>query len=154
MFEILSTATLTAAQKHRIFQIWNEEYPAQIAYKDVGGFEEFLAKSNKHRHFIVEEPGGKIMAWLMIFEREQGNWFSIIVDGNAQGKGYGSRLIQCLKEAVPNVKGWAVDHDNYQTLSGRPYQSPLNFYRKHGFTVTGRRWDNGQLSSVMIYWEG
>ena len=58
-----------------------------------------------------------------------------------------------LKNDGDQLFGWAIDHDNDIRADGRPYPSPIAFYKKNGFVINNDlRLENEQLSAVNILW--
>ncbi len=126
---------LSQQQKEIITQLWNAEYPEQIKYENVAGFEAFLDRIAEHKHFLLFDENENLKAWLVSFNRENERWFSIIVDGSEQKKGYGTRLLNEVKLHESELNGWVVPDDNFLKTNGEKYLSPLEFYRKNGFTI-------------------
>ena len=90
----------------------------------------------------------------MTFTRDSSRWFAMIVDSSAQGKGYGTQLLNVAKAIEPELNGWATAHNRYTKSNGEPYLSPLNFYRKNGFTILENvRFTSEKLFAVKIQWK-
>lgn len=144
---------LSAAQKLRIMNLWNKEYPANLAYADISGFEEFLNSVSHKRHFLLLDESNEILGWAMIFQRDNADWFSIIIDGSLKGQGYGTKLVNELKRHVETLYGWAVDRDDEKKLDGEFYRSPLEFYKKIGFRINeNEKMNSEKISCVKIEW--
>ncbi len=151
---ILATHTLTGAQKQAVYSLWNNEYPRQLAYRDMDGLDSYLGNLEKQRHYFAVNEGDRILGWAFVFERENEKWFAIIIDSSAHGKGIGTSLLNRLKEDEKVLNGWATDHDNYRLRNGAPYPSPVAFYLKNDFVVCPEtRLDIDILSAVKIRWE-
>jgi len=149
---ITTTHTPTPAQKQSIYHLWNNEYPAQLAYADITGIDQYLLNLNNQRHYFVAD-NDNVVGWAFTFEREAEKWFAIIVDSTTQRKGVGTMLMDALKEQEPILNGWVTDHDRYKLLNGAPYPSPLSFYLKNGFEVCGDvRLETDKLSAIKIRW--
>jgi GNAT superfamily N-acetyltransferase len=150
---IVSTTLLSAAQKEAVFQLWNNEYPAQIGYTDMTGFDNYLGNLANQSHHLYVDESNLIAGWAFSFEREEEKWFAIIVDSSLQRKGIGSTMLARLKEELSILNGWVVDHASYKRKNGEAYVTPLPFYTKNGFEVcTDIRLDIPQLSAVKIKW--
>ena len=148
------TDYLTDDQKATIARFWNNEYPRELQFDDVAGFERFLDGVTDKRHFLVFNEAENLIGWLVAFTRDGERWFSIIVDSAAQQSGVGTRLIAELQEHEPDVNGWVVARDDYFKSSGAPYRSPLGFYRRLGFTVVpGVKLEKNGLEGVKINWK-
>ena len=65
--------------------------------------------------------------------------------------GIGSTLLDKAKELVDELYGVLVPIDIYERKDGKHYQSPLNFYLKNGFRLTGRKfieYENVELAEI------
>jgi GNAT superfamily N-acetyltransferase len=146
--------SLNDAQKRALFDLWNNEYPAQISHADMATFDSYLDDLENVEHFLVEDEHGKIKGWYFHFTREKATWFAIILSHDVQGKGIGSTLIQHAKEIEIELNGWVTDHDHYKKRNGEVYRSPLGFYQKNGFEVLeGEQLEVEVLSAVRITWK-
>lgn len=134
-FQTIKLPELSSAQKRRVVELWNAEYPASLQFQTIADFDEYLARVDEKTHFLSVDPGGKIAAWLMSFARENAKWFAIIVDRDAQGLGLGKRLINEVCSCENEIYGWVIATDEYRRSDGETYRSPLNFYEKLGFSV-------------------
>ncbi len=132
---IESAKILTTPQKEIITQLWNAEYPKQLNFEGVDGFDNFLDSVSDQTHYLLIDENGELKGWFMTFTRQDERWFSVIVDGNEKQKGYGTQLLNELKVDEVEINGWAVEHDNYLKNNGENYRSPIGFYRKHGFEI-------------------
>lgn len=146
---------LSKEQKSRIVEMWNAEYPLEIAHSGISSFDEYLNKVTDKKHFLLIDETGEILGWAMMFERDGAKWFAIIVDGKVQGKGFGLKLLDALKAAENHFFGWVIITDEYKKANGENYRSPLLFYKKIGFKVH----ENEQLikqniKGVKIEWNG
>lgn len=129
------TPDLTAEQKETITRLWNAEYPENINYAGAAEFEEFLNKQTNRQHFLLFDENENLKGWLMTFTRDGERWFSVIIDGTDQKKGYGTTLLNEVKRFESEIHGWVVAHDDYLKSNGEKYRSPIGFYRKNGFAV-------------------
>ena len=151
--EILQTSKLTKEQLTCVLKLWNSEYPSQIVYSNGQDFENFIAGMKNARHFTITDDAANVEGWLCIFERNNEDWFSMIVSGASQGKGYGSALLREAKEHIKSLNGWAVDHNRDVKSNGESYKSPLEFYTKNCFEiVSNERLENNGVSTVKILW--
>lgn len=145
--EVIKTKDLTAIQFKQINQLWDEEFPLNLK----GRFRILLEGVEKYTHYLVVNQFGNIIAWAVAFEKDSEMRFSLIVGINQQRKGLGSILIECLKEDLDDFYGWVIDHNNDNKENGEIYQSPLHFYKKHGFEVLNYvRIDTEILQAVKI----
>ncbi|MEZ5427981.1 MAG: GNAT family N-acetyltransferase [Pyrinomonadaceae bacterium] len=150
---IIEQSELTAGQKARIVELWNAEYPLTLAHRKDSEFDEYLNGLSRKRHFLLFGESDELIGWAITFDRDGGRWFAIIIDGRTKGKGYGTRLIDKLKETESRLFGWVIDHSNSLKLNGDRYISPLGFYKKIGFSVCpGERIENHKMSGVKIEW--
>ena len=151
---IEKTSNLTVAQKEIITRLWNAEYPENLKYGGVEDFEEFLNKQTDRRHFLLYDENGQIKGWLMTFTRDSERWFSVIIDTSAQKKGYGTALLNEIKSRETEINGWVVAGDDYLKTNGEKYRSPLEFYRKNGFSVLSDvKLEKQDLVAVKINWK-
>lgn len=150
---IVEQTELSADQKSRIVELWNNEYPENLAFSGVSGFEDYLSKHGNGKHFLLFDSAEKIVGWALIFDRDDARWFAIIVDGRMHGQGCGTRLIDELKAAENWLFGWVIDHSDSKKLNGERYDSPLGFYKKLGFRVhENDRIEKDGISGVKIEW--
>ncbi|QNR24579.1 GNAT family N-acetyltransferase [Croceimicrobium hydrocarbonivorans] len=135
-----------------LMQIWNSEYPRQIAYSSLSEIQEYLNKLKEPRHQILVDKENRLKAWFCVFERDALPWFAMILDRDLQGLGYGRKLLSEAQFEESILNGWAVDHPHYQRADGSTYPSPIGFYLKLGFKLTGKRFDENGLSLAHILW--
>ncbi len=145
---------LSDSEKAAILILWNNEYPAQISYSGIEDFEAFLGNHENFRHFLLKDDDENIKGWLATFRRGGERWFSIIVDSRDQKKGYGTMLLNKVKESENELNGWVVDGVGNLKLDGGEYFSPIEFYKKNGFEILyGERLESENLSAVKIKWK-
>lgn len=151
--KIVEQTELTPGQKSRIVELWNAEYPLSLAYTKDEKFDEYLNGLSGIRYFLLFDQAGEIRGWAITFNRENARWFAIIVDSTIQGRGYGVKLMNRLKETENKLFGWVIDHNNSRKLNGDKYISPLGFYKKIGFRVLeNKRLESAKMSAVCIEW--
>lgn len=148
--KIIKTKLLTEIQFNQINQLWNDEYPEKL--KNRFGI---LPDGVEHyNHYLMEDENGNVMAWAVLFEKDNEIRFSIIVAENYKGKGLGAALMKKLTEENEEFYGWVIDHNNDKKMNGENYQSPLPFYVKLGFEIMpDARIDNDMLKAVKIKWK-
>lgn len=152
--KITNTHKLNQEQKEQILQLWNNEYPEKLAYKSIDGFESYLEKLNEVNHFILLNDDEKIQGWAISFERENETWFAIILSENLHGKGWGTKVLNELKQNKKELNGWVIDNSNDKKLNGNFYKSPLEFYLKNEFEVlSDTRLELEIMSAVKIKWK-
>ncbi|AZB28061.1 GNAT family N-acetyltransferase [Chryseobacterium balustinum] len=152
--KITNTHQLNQEQKEQILQLWNNEYPEKLAYKSIGGFENYLEKLNEVNHFLLMNDDKKIQGWAITFERESETWFAIILSENLHGKGWGTKVLNELKQNKKELNGWVIDNSNDKKLNGNFYKSPLEFYLKNEFEVlSDTRLELEIMSAVKIKWK-
>lgn len=151
--KIETQKSLSEIQKEVITQLWNTEYPQQLSFGNVDDFDKFLNSVSDKTHYLLIDENTQIKGWLMTFTRQDERWFSVIVDSSEKQKGYGTQLLEVIKNAENEINGWVVEHDNYLKNNGEIYQSPLGFYEKKGFEILHDvRWLTKNLSTVKIRW--
>lgn len=153
--KIVENVELTVEQKERIVEMWNAEYPASIMHPDLASFDDYLNNVGEKRHFLMFDENEMLVGWAMLFVRDGAKWFAIIVAEKVQGKGFGAKLVDALKSAEKRFFGWVIDNDDSVKLNGKPYKSPLGFYKKIGFAVhTEEKLIKQEISGVKIEWNG
>lgn len=150
--KIHCTKELSVAQKESVLRIWNEEYAEKLV-KTMEGFETYLSKLGDVQHFLMFDEADALFGWAITFNREGERWFAILLGGNVQGKGYGTQLLNMLKESEPILNGWVTDHNKDIKRNGQPYRSPMGFYLKNDFEVLSDvHLETEELSAVKICW--
>lgn len=152
--QITETQSLSHFQKEAIFKLWNECYPAALAYKSLDQLDEYFNGLLELHHCFLMDDNRSITGWAFTFTREYEKWFAIIVDDAFQGKGCGSLLLNRLKEIEPTLNGWIIDSNEYKKEDGNLYASPAAFYKKNGFVVLPDiRLHHSKFSAVKIQWD-
>lgn len=147
--QLINTASLSANQIQQIDVLWNQEYPKNL----INRFAILLTDAANYRHFIIENDAREIVAWAVLFDKENETRFSIIVTEASKGKGLGGQLMDALKQACSCFYGWVIDHDNDIKSDGSIYRSPLSFYLKHGFEVlSDQRLNTPIIKAVKVKW--
>jgi GNAT superfamily N-acetyltransferase len=147
--KIINTRQLLNHQYSQINQMWNEEYPLKLKDR----FPLLLSGIENYHHYVIEDLQRKILAWAVDFEKEHEIRFSIIVDSNFQGRGFGSLLVEKLKKENNLLYGWVIDHNNDLKSNGTYYKTPVPFYLKHGFEILNdKRIDNEMINAVKVKW--
>lgn len=151
--KITNTHQLNQQQKEQILQLWNNEYPEKLTYKNIEGFENYLEKLSKVNHFLLSNDDEKIQGWAITFERESETWFAIILSDNLHGKGWGTKVLNELKQNKNELNGWVIDNSNDKKRNGSFYKSPLEFYLKNEFKILSDiRLELEIMSAVKIKW--
>lgn len=152
--KIIQTAVLTLEQKLSLFDLWNTEYPGRIAYVELSEFEAYLCGLEEPKHFLLVSESNQIVGWAFVFVRENEDWFGIIVNSKNQRNGFGTLLLEEIKNGKFSLNGWVIDHSKDIKQNGERYVSPLDFYLKNGFLAdTNTRLQNAVISAVKIKWE-
>jgi predicted GNAT family N-acyltransferase len=147
--QLINTAILSDNQIQKIDVLWNQAYPKNL----INRFAILLTDASNYRHFIIENDAREIVAWAVLFDKENETRFSIIVGEASKGMGLGGQLMDALKQACPCFYGWVIDHDNDLKNDGTNYPSPLTFYLKHGFEVLSeQRLDTPIIKAVKVKW--
>jgi GNAT superfamily N-acetyltransferase len=144
---IIKTKELSLNQVEQINQVWNDEYPIKLNNR----FRILLNDAKSYMHYIIENEKQEIIAWGVMFEKEDEHRFSILVVKKYQGQELGKQLIDSFKKDYPIFYGWVIDHDNDVKINGEKYVSPLPFYLKHGFKILNeQRIDTEMISAVKV----
>ena len=151
--KLIQTTSLTAKTKAQLLELWNAEYPSTLAYPNIIAFEDYLTGLQHAQHNLLYDETAHMLAWCFEFFRDNACWFGIIVRGNCQGKGYGTKLLNHVKSTNSELNGWVIDHNNGLKLDGSTYKSPLEFYIKNSFVVVdNERLDTEKISAIKIKW--
>lgn len=154
MLKALPTEQLTKEQKERLFQLWNKEYPATLAFDDLKAMDAYLENLDDVHHTLYVDAEDEIQGWYFDFVRDDDRWFVIFLDEKYQRRGQGTQILNDAKKARPELHGWSVDHNHEIKKDGSPYLSPLAFYEKNGFEIVGdMRMDDENLSVVKVRWK-
>ncbi len=139
--------------KIEVFNLWNNEYPVKLSHESIEAFNAYFEKLNEKSHIILIDQNKKIRAWYFDFYRENEKWFLIILDSKIHGKGYGTKLLNLVKQKENELNGWVIDHNKDKKRNGEFYNSPLDFYLKKGFEkISKERLESDQISAVKIRW--
>jgi GNAT superfamily N-acetyltransferase len=145
--KIHRSATLSAKQMAEVNALWNEEYPQKLTDR----FALLLLDTTLVIHYYVLNEQDEIIAWSVLFEKENDLRFSIIVSNKYQQKGLGSALLAEMKKEGRAFSGWVIDHDTDLKSDGTFYQSPLHFYLKNGFSLDEScRLNNEMIKAVLV----
>jgi GNAT superfamily N-acetyltransferase len=151
--EIIKQEFLTPIQKEVVCKLWNREYPESLKLSGIAALDEYLNKHSNNRHYLLTNDQGGVIAWGVLFDRDDEKWFAMILDSRIQGQGLGSRLLSEMKKSTAKLYGWVINHDKELKSNGESYRSPLPFYTKNGFvTVPEERLELLNLSAVKIEW--
>lgn len=146
---IIQTKILSANQYTQINQLWNDEYPIQLKDR----FPILLDEIQNFNHYIIEDTKYNIIAWAVVFEKENEIRFSIIVNAQHKGKGLGSLMVEKLKAENELLYGWVIDHNSDLKSNADHYQTPMPFYLKHGFEILhNKRIEGEMIKGVKIKW--
>jgi len=147
------STVLTKVDWETVLHLWNSTFPGEIQIEDVNELE-ILIETGNCKHYTIRDETSKIEAWMAVFDRYDTRWFSILVSPQVQGQGLGKALICHAKTIEPILEGWVVQSDVHSLIDGRPYNSPLSFYKKLGFTLNPNRFPtDGKLDVVCVKWE-
>jgi GNAT superfamily N-acetyltransferase len=151
--KITKTENLSEDQKQSIIRLWNAEYPAQLRHSGIDSFDEYLRPKGDLEHYLLTDDGEKIKGWLATFIRDDEKWFAVLVDSSEHKKGYGSQLLNKVKEFEAEINGWVMDHEKALKANGETYLSPIGFYLKNDFEVLNEiRLETETVSAVKIKW--
>ena len=151
--EFIKRSLLSESEKLDIFELWNNEYPENLAYESIEEFDKYLKSLSEKSHIILIDSHGKIQGWYFDFTRDNGKWFVIILDSKIHGKGLGTRMLELAKQKEDELNGWVIDHNRDKKINGKFYISPLDFYLKNGFvTLPNKKLELDKISAVYIKW--
>ena len=151
--EIIHTINLTIEQKEKILGLWNQEYPEKLKHHELSDFENYLNDLTDQEHFLLTDDSNRISGWSFIFVRDYEKWFAMILDKSIHRLGYGTLLLNKLKEKEVKLSGWVIDHARDKKQNGEYYISPLDFYLKNDFVISPHiRLELNKISAVKIEW--
>lgn len=151
--KVTTEKRLTTEKKIIICQLWNNEYPKKLSYENVSGFENYLNCLTETKHYLLVDENKNINGWGFTFLRENEIWFAVIIKSEVKGKGFGTLLLNELKNVEKELNGWVIDHENDIKLNGENYKSPIEFYKKNGFEILSEnRIENEKISATKIKW--
>lgn len=151
--QFIETSALDTRQKQSLMQLWNSEYPKNLAYQNIADFEKYLQNLSDIRHILLVDGFDNILDWAFTFIRDEERWFAILLSETIQGEGFGKKMIDKLKSQENELNGWVIDHNSDKKSNGQNYLSPLGFYRKCGFKVlTNERIELEKISAIKIKW--
>lgn len=136
-----------------LFELWNRSYPTSLNHPNIDHFKAYLKGLYKCQHTLLyeHEEATIPVAWMWVFQREDKQWFAMIIDENHRRKGLGRLLLISAQKTFERIHGWVIDHNNGILHDGRPYQSPIGFYKKLGFEIIEKqRLQNERIDAVLI----
>lgn len=147
------TQQLRSDQQQELWKLWNQEYPVHLNYLDFADFEKYLNTLTDARHHLIADENDHIIGWAFDFEREAERWFGILLDSKFQHQGHGTKLMQELMQHNTSLCGWVIDHSRDLKPNGEVYHSPIQFYKKLGFSIQPDvRLGFDRISAVRIDW--
>ncbi|PQJ20793.1 N-acetyltransferase [Tenacibaculum sp. SG-28] len=152
--EFIQRPILLETEKHEVFDLWNNEYPESLSFNSIEEFDAYLNNLNEQRHLLLINSERKVKGWYFDFKRDNEKWFAIILDSNLHGKGFGTNILELVKQQENELNGWVIDHNKDRKKNGDLYNSPLSFYLKNGFRkLTANRLELEKISAVKIKWK-
>lgn len=152
MYELVEKTPLSKIEIIQLQRLWNAHYP-QVLHKNTTQFMGYLNSLTHPRHFLITNVKKEIVAWMFCFTRNNEIWFGIMCYSQLQKKGIGSLLIHHAQKKYNALHGWVVINSDLMLPNGKPYISPLKFYKKLGFSVTQESWKTEVLKSIQIRWQ-
>lgn len=151
--KIIETFDLDEFKKNELFNLWNNEYPEKLAYRNLTEFDDYLNTLNRLKHLLLIDNNDRINGWAFSFDRDNERWFAIILSRKQQGQGLGRKMLDELKLTEKELNGWVIDHNNDKKSNGKTYNSPLEFYRKCGFmALSDKRLELEKITAVKMKW--
>lgn len=154
IMNITTQHDLTDQQLRAVYNLWNEEYPQRLKYDSIADLVDYLNKLNEITHVLLTDSNGVVAGWAAKFLRDGERWFAIILKSDIQGKGFGRKMLDELKQQESELVGWLIDKEDEICDDGRKYRSPMQFYIKNGFTLLpAQRIETEKLSAVKMRWK-
>lgn len=151
---IIHTQVLNQQQQFELLKCWNEVYPLNLKFDDLGNMKIYFDGLQKLEYFLLIDSSIPATAFSFRFIRDEELWLAMLMPPAMQGKGYGSILIEELTENINSISAWVVDHERDVKADGSPYISPLLFYLKERFEIQeGVRLENDTISAAKLVWK-
>jgi len=151
---IIHTQVLNQQQQFELLKCWNEVYPLNLKFDDLGKMKIYFDGLQKLEYFLLIDSSIPATAFSFRFIRDEELWLAMLMPPAMQGKGYGSILIEELTENINSISAWVVDHERDVKADGSPYISPLLFYLKERFEIQeGVRLENDTISAAKLVWK-
>jgi hypothetical protein len=151
---IIHTQVLNQQQQFELLKCWNEVYPLNLKFDDLGKMKIYFDGLQKLEYFLLIDSSIPATAFSFRFIRDEELWLAMLMPPAMQGKGYGSILIEELTENINSISAWVVDHERDVKADGSPYISPLLFYLKERFEIQeGVRLENDAISAAKLVWK-
>lgn len=152
--KIINSAFLTDSQKESAYNLWNDEYPQNLQYKNISEFDAYLNELLEKKYYLLITEQEIVVAWAATFKRDNEKWFAIIINSAIHGKGYGTLILNEIKKEEQQLMGWVIDHEQDLKANGNKYRSPLTFYTKNNFNILpSSRIESEKISAVKIVWK-
>lgn len=151
---IIHTQVLNQQQQFELLKCWNEVYPLNLKFDDLGKMKIYFDGLQKLEYFLLIDSSIPATAFSFRFIRDEELWLAMLMPPAMQGKGYGSILIEELTENINSISAWVLDHERDVMADGSPYISPLLFYLKERFEIQeGVRLENDTISAAKLVWK-
>lgn len=151
---IIHTQVLNQQQQFELLKCWNEVYPLNLKFDDLGKMKIYFDGLQKLEYFLLIDSSIPATAFSFRFIRDEELWLAMLMPPSMQGKGYGSILIEELTENINSISAWVVDHERDVKADGSPYISPLLFYLKERFEIQeGVRLETDTISAAKLVWK-
>ena len=114
-----------------------------------------LLKKNENVKVITATLGDKLLGWLMVsFAENRGLYhFNMLVRRDFQRTGIGKQLLIKAKENFDELYGVVVPVNRYKRRDGTQYKTPIDFYKKNGFSLTGKKFTEYKVVQLVeIKW--
>ncbi len=148
------TSTLTEKQKNEIIELWNNEYPKELAHTGLIDFDAYLHALSDKNYLLLCDKSGAIKGWFIYFRRDNEQCFAMLLDVSLQGQGWGSKFLNLAKERTSELNGWVIDHNNTLKKNGKNYKSPIGFYRKNGFAIREDiQFKKNNINGIKVIWK-
>lgn len=129
----------------------NPKFTREIRFET---FKNLLHRDNSIK-IILATSGEKLLGWLMIsFAENRGLYhFNMLVHREFQRAGIGKQMLTKAKENYDELYGVVVPVNRYKRRDGTQYKTPIDFYKKNGFSLTGKKFvEYRDVQLVEIKW--
>ena len=145
--------TLGLKDKHQILELIMAEYPPHVSFNTVESFDRYLQNLSNQRHYLLYDYKNHVRGWGVTFNADDELWFSMVLDHRIQNFGFGTNLLNFIKEHEPQLSGWVVNFFSDLKFNNNVFRSPLEFYMNQGFVISDEtKFINNFTEVVKIKW--
>lgn len=153
-FNVLNGFDIQSNIIQQYIELNSSEYPKFTREIKFETFMNFLKKTEDIK-VVTATSDDKLIGWLMVsFADRLGIFhFNMIVRRDFQRTGIGRKLLVRAKLHFSELYGVVVPISRYKRRDGTQYPTPIEFYKKNGFSLTGKKFvEYRDVHMVEIKW--